>query len=237
MITVQGRVLAKPIVEYNPQCNVPQINDKSRWNVRNQKVLRSEKSIRLGIRCIVDERNRHKEFDACFPSFRKNVRQTLGAEVELDTLDETLYRGDEVGLKKTFEDCQKKNIHILVVVLPDKDANTYKMVKRLGDIEFGIDTVCLVGQNNKLYKTPLHNDSYYANVALKINLKLGGNNHRLRDQTRIYKNTMVIGIDVTHPSPGPTKRTAPSVAAMVASFDDWVHYLLRLCFLRMNTDA
>ncbi|KAF6224562.1 hypothetical protein HO173_013002 [Letharia columbiana] len=31
---------------------------------------------------------------------------------------------------------------------------------------------------------------------------------------------MVIGIDVTHPSPGPAKRTALSVAAMVANVDN-----------------
>lgn len=58
---------------------------------------------------------------------------------------------------------------------------------------------------------------YLANVALKFNLKLGGTNHTLRDIDMgiVSKGkTMVVGIDVIHPSPGSEKA---SVASMVAS--------------------
>lgn len=64
---------------------------------------------------------------------------------------------------------------------------------------------------------------YYANVALKVNLKLGGINHVLKDQLPAVISqgkTMVIGIDVTHPTGA--KSTTPSVAAMVASADNEV---------------
>lgn len=60
-----------------------------------------------------------------------------------------------------------------------------------------------------------------ANIALKFNLKLrdinhiiGGKGLGIIDQG----NTMVVGIDVTHPSAG-SASAAPSVAAMVASVD------------------
>lgn len=60
-----------------------------------------------------------------------------------------------------------------------------------------------------------------ANVALKINLKLGGVNQKIDDAKLgiiSEEKTMVVGIDVTHPSPG-SSESAPSVAGMVASIN------------------
>ena len=60
-----------------------------------------------------------------------------------------------------------------------------------------------------------------ANVSLKVNLKLGGVNQGLSPVDLGFLrhgNTMVIGIDVTHPKPGSIKNT-PSIAGVVASID------------------
>ena len=62
---------------------------------------------------------------------------------------------------------------------------------------------------------------YCANVALKFNLKNGGANQSLPDdKLGILKDgkTMVVGIDVTHPSPGSIEGV-PSIAGVVASID------------------
>lgn len=63
-----------------------------------------------------------------------------------------------------------------------------------------------------------------ANVALKFNLKLGGINQIVENKNLgiVDQNkTMVVGIDVTHPSPG-SSSNAPSVSAMVASIDKFL---------------
>ena len=63
-----------------------------------------------------------------------------------------------------------------------------------------------------------------ANVALKFNLKLGGINQIVENKnlgTVDQNKTMVVGIDVTHPSPG-SSSNAPSVSAMVASIDKFL---------------
>ena len=60
-----------------------------------------------------------------------------------------------------------------------------------------------------------------ANVSLKVNLKLGGINQRLGSADLGFLsqgNTMVVGIDVTHPRQGSMKGT-PSIAGIVASID------------------
>lgn len=75
---------------------------------------------------------------------------------------------------------------------------------------------------HRFYKSVNFTDQYYAKVTSKINLKLGGTNHILPNQRALYENNVVIGIDVTRPSPGPARKTAPSMAAMIATIDEQV---------------
>ena len=60
-----------------------------------------------------------------------------------------------------------------------------------------------------------------ANIALKVNLKSGGTNHALSHGDLGFLEqgkTMLVGIDVTHPSGG-SMRGTPSIAGVVASID------------------
>jgi eukaryotic translation initiation factor 2C len=108
---------------------------------------------------------------------------------------------------------------LLLVIIPYIDSSIYNRVKFACDVKEGLLNVCTLGQ--KLAKA---NDQYFANVALKFNLKLGGQNQRL-DNVKLgiiaEGKTMVVGIDVTHPSPG-SASNAPSVAGIVASIDQWL---------------
>lgn len=105
---------------------------------------------------------------------------------------------------------------IILVILPDGTASTYNLVKQVGDVELGIHTICV--RRDRFCKGAMN---YFANLTLKFNLKLGGINHTIeRSSLGILEEdkTMVLGIDVTHPSPG-SASNAPSVASMVASID------------------
>jgi hypothetical protein len=108
---------------------------------------------------------------------------------------------------------------LLLVILPKHDQAIYNCVKNTGDVKAGVHTICVVGS-----KFANNQEQYFANVALKFNLKLGGIN-QLVDSPRLgiisEDKTMVIGIDVTHPSPG-SSSNAPSVAGMVASIDRYL---------------
>ncbi|KAL9064076.1 MAG: hypothetical protein Q9161_009104 [Pseudevernia consocians] len=126
-------------------------------------------------------------------------------------------------LAGTFEEAVRGKLELLFVILPEKDTALYNEVKQLADIKSGVSTVCVVGKQDKFYRDNCR--QYCANVALKVNLKLGGTNHRLYDPQNMNakrvaiiseNKTMVVGIDVTHPSPGSAN---PSIAAMVASID------------------
>ncbi|KAG8785348.1 hypothetical protein FRC15_001567 [Serendipita sp. 397] len=110
---------------------------------------------------------------------------------------------------------------VIFVLLNARDNYIYPAIKRIGDVELGIQTICM--QLDKAIGRGDHGkqDQYFSNVALKVNTKLGGVNHRLerRDlQWLLEKRTMVVGADVTHPGPTSIDGT-PSLAAVVASVD------------------
>ena len=234
MISVEGRLLEQPAVIYTDGSKPREIDHQARWNLKsvahvNKAGQLKEWAILRIIRHSRDQKGEQAKFQETFLSFIGTLRKTLGSNNVSEPIESWLSvvsKGqEEAGLKQDFQHCQERKIRFLVIVLPDNDADTYKQIKKFGDVDYGINTVCVLGDSTtkRFYKRPVAKAvQYFANVALKINLKLEGTNHILRDQRSLYKNTMVIGIDVTHPSPGPTQKTAPSVAAMVVSVDDQV---------------
>ncbi|KAI0292287.1 Piwi domain-containing protein [Russula brevipes] len=104
---------------------------------------------------------------------------------------------------------------LVLVVLPDSAAAQRKAVKAWGDVTRQVATQCV-----KTMKFRNANDQYFNNVALKINVKLGGINSYPVSQIYAGLNkepTMIVGADVTHPGPGVSDR--PSIASLVSSFD------------------
>lgn len=92
----------------------------------------------------------------------------------------------------------------------------YSYLKTLGDVNFGIPTICVLGSKFKK-----NDPQYFGNVALKFNMKLGGVNQIVEPSRMSFvteDKTMLVGLDVTHPSPGSDDRCF-SIAAMVASID------------------
>jgi hypothetical protein len=101
---------------------------------------------------------------------------------------------------------QISGIQLVVVVCPNRlPADTYNALKFFGDIQIGIHTSCILAKKFKKRGKGQQpwDPSYFSNVALKINLKLGGNNHKLEkalDLSNQDAALMVVGYDVTHPT-------------------------------------
>ncbi|KAI0797593.1 Piwi-domain-containing protein [Abortiporus biennis] len=118
----------------------------------------------------------------------------------------------------------KKKPSFVLVLLSGRDNWVYPAIKRMGDVMYGFHTVHMLLPTAR--KDPKKQDQYFSNIALKVNVKLGGINHQLdRDSMSWLKSkSMLVGIDVT--KPGPKSRPgSPSIAAVVASYDDrHVHF-------------
>ncbi|TFK25878.1 QDE2 protein [Coprinopsis marcescibilis] len=130
------------------------------------------------------------------------------------------------GLKATLDANEKERKprpSFMLVLLEQKEKYIYPGIKRIGDVDLGILTLHM--QLPKVFGDSVSGtkrDQYLSNVALKVNTKLGGANHLLEDSAMKWlrkKKTMIVGIDVTHPSPM-SKGGTPSIAAVVASTDD-----------------
>jgi eukaryotic translation initiation factor 2C len=112
-----------------------------------------------------------------------------------------------------------KKPSFVLVLLSGVDKFVYPALKRMCDMQLGLHSVCMLLDKARRDKGQ---DQYFSNVALKVNIKLGGINHLLAEDSMRWlnlKKTMLVGIDVTHPSPASLKGT-PSITAVVANADD-----------------
>lgn len=117
-------------------------------------------------------------------------------------------------------------VQIVLVLLPKLEAYVYGRIKFLADLKLGILTVCTVPSKFIKGKGPkgtadfrIMDPGYVANVAMKINMKLGGKNHTLQDKylgPLMDESTMMVGIDVSHPSHTQLQKPK-SIAGVVAN--------------------
>lgn len=155
-------------------------------------------------------------------SFRVSVRATginIG-EASQGSRELRLSHVEDPVLETVLTPASKK-LDLIYIILPVKQTALYNRIKRICDVKLGLVNICSIG--NKLVDSQ-GRPQYFGNVALKFNLKGGGDN-QLVDPTRLHfisaGNTMIVGIDVTHPDPNSSSR-APSVAAMVASINQYL---------------
>ncbi|KAI9497727.1 Piwi domain-containing protein [Zychaea mexicana] len=109
----------------------------------------------------------------------------------------------------------KANPQLIFCILPNTGVPLYAEIKRISDTVIGIPTQCVQSKHIADAKK-----QYCANVCLKVNMKLGGMNLFLSPPQIPFisaRPTIILGADVTHPSPGDMNR--PSVAAVTASMD------------------
>ncbi|KOC07290.1 piwil3 protein [Aspergillus flavus AF70] len=214
LITVEGRILDQPNVMYPGECQRKAIFRLLEYN--EHQIQRPRPTAAEMVPVV-------KKLQAALMDTGVPVDVPFpGKIVRVD-------KDDTADLDNTLRGAAN-SLDLLYIVLPKKDSRWYPVIKRLCDVEYGLQTICSVGpklvakkgQTMEQYDKSL--DQYMRNVAMKFNLKLGGTNHvvdNLRLSIINEDKTMIVGLDVTHPtgSSQVSSATAPSVPAMVASID------------------
>ena len=224
MLIVAGRILAPPKVQYMGDGLVPRDGS---WNMAGKRfsqgaVVKDWTFLRL-------KQGRdplYQSFGPTMGKFQKGMKDygvstegpkpPSGYTLDLDYNDDT----NRVLLEREFEKIKRGPARMLLVILPSRQTVLYGIIKYLGDVKYGIHTVCAIA--DKIGKER-GQDMYMANIALKFNLKRGGRNQALHNEKLTLlqtKPTIVFGIDVTHPSPD-SASNAPSIAGLVASIDSF----------------
>lgn len=101
---------------------------------------------------------------------------------------------------------------MMLVILPNKNAEVYQRVKKNLDCRWGVFSQCVQASN-----VIKNQAQYISNVLMKFNCKLGGTTSTLKVAKPFFNvPTMVIGADVSHASPG---GNYASMAALTVSMD------------------
>ncbi|KAK6925449.1 Piwi domain [Dillenia turbinata] len=224
---VEARILPAPWLKYHDtgrekDC-LPQVGQ---WNMMNKKMVNGG-TVNNWI-CINFSRSVQDSVAGSFCSELAQMCHISGMAFNPEpVLPAFSARPDQVerALKARFHDAMTKlqprgkELDLLIVILPDINGSLYGDLKRICETDLGlVSQCCLTKHVFEMRK------QYLANVALKINVKVGGRNTVLVDalSRRIPlvsdRPTIIFGADVTHPHPG--EDSSPSIAAVVAS-QDW----------------
>ncbi|XP_044950793.1 protein argonaute 1C-like [Hordeum vulgare subsp. vulgare] len=227
LASVDARILPAPRLKYNEtgrekDC-LPRVGQ---WNMMNKKMVNGGK-VRSWM-CVNFARNVPDKLARDFCHQLAQMCQDSGMDFALEpVLPPMSVRPDQVerALKARYHEAmnilgpQRRELDLLIGILPDNNGSLYGDLKRVCEIDLGIVSQCCC--TKQVFKL---NKQIYANIALKINVKVGGRNTVLVDalSRRIPlvtdRPTIIFGADVTHPHPG--EDSSPSIAAVVAS-QDW----------------
>lgn len=233
MITVQGKILPPPQIKYkDKQLTV----SGGSWNCANRKFVKPGRFgtwqvlviNRTGNRSTLVNEPRDNSMPAPEVLFKalgdhlKDYGIAMGTRlptrsITLNTPFDAHCEANDQELRGEFVRAETNGVNLLFVVLPETDKWLYARIKFHGDVKFGIHTIGAVG--SKLQKPLERQGAFMGNLALKFNIKGGGVSHEIPNifaKPALDDNTMVVGIDVTHPSPG-SATGAPSISCVVAS--------------------
>ena len=226
LAAVEARVLNTPAVAYLNASKKPALVTPNfgAWNMRSVRVVKPGRPIsRWTYINVLDHPGGRQIPATAVKEFVGFIHDGLGVQINPQPITNPkpfILREAAVsgGLDKFFSWAQGQGIQYIFFILAQRDSTgLYTKIKRLGDCTHGIQTSCVLARH--LLKE--RNLSYYANVGLKVNLKAGGVNHRLKDDFGLLKEgkTMFVGYDVTHPTNMPTSSSAPSIVGLVSSID------------------
>lgn len=188
------------------------------WNLRDVKVIKPGQPVKKWSYVNLLSNSKSEPVAAqSVLAFSQFMKKTMNIAVN-DPIPPPFLAADSQDAEKVLGWAQKNQIEIMLVILDSTGSELYGKIKTLGDCTYGIHTICVQG-----FQLRKENPQYFANVALKWNLKTGGVNHKLLNEVGLIKEgkTMVVGYDVTHPTNMSADKSdaAPSLVGLVATID------------------
>ena len=228
LLSVNARVLVTPKIKYGGSSGVMQPIDGS-WNMRNVKVHKGSK-ITKWTWFELFQRGPDSQMPDAIAKFR-HFAGAMGVALDEPMVLPGQQRSfpmalDTKRLEQIFEKAKQQKVQFLLFLLAKEDRDgIYSKIKVLGDCTYGIHTSCMV--SSKFMKQDMRGaPAYFANCALKWNLKAGGINHKLSNNVPVLEakeKTMILGYDVTHPTNMPVTKSGPqppSIVGVVSSVDN-----------------
>ncbi|KAI5309807.1 hypothetical protein KEM55_002361, partial [Ascosphaera atra] len=230
LLTVEGRVLPAPKVLYGKNTQADTQRAPGQWNLKDAKFNIPGRHLKEWSILLITTQGYDTSRGVGGPD---NLMKGISNGLHATGLkcDEPILRNQVRVQNNNYDNTLDTQIAImaakskfLVTIVPSKDPALYAQIKQLCDVKYGIQNICVVAQTIAGIARKggaMGMAQYWANVSMKFNMKLGGVNHivdEMRNNIIAEGKTMLLGLDVTHPSPGSSEST-PSIAAMVGSID------------------
>ncbi|PKY23704.1 Piwi-domain-containing protein [Rhizophagus irregularis] len=222
MTVVNARILPTPTIQYHPTSKENRIEPKHGvWDLKNKRVATGAT---LGSWSVLAFSNQRELPNQAIKHYLRELITTcndMGMNIvmrdppicHVDPSENT-----EESLKKAWFMAKEKarvKPQLILCILQHSKSDLYAEIKRVSDTVIGIATQCILSINIRRAKK-----QYCANVCLKMNVKLGGENSFLIPEHIQFvadQPTILMGADITHPSPGNYER--PSYAALCGSIN------------------
>ncbi|TFK43467.1 argonaute-like protein [Crucibulum laeve] len=218
-LKVQARLLKPPVLKYGAGSKQPTIVRLLPHSIRFFKPVEIQRWV-----VVIYETVRRFNENAAHDMITGLVRSCGDVGIKMQETPFVFWENGQGRiadqLRQAGQACAQKTgqgPNLIVVILPEGGNDIYTAVKHFGDVSMGVATQCM--KSSKCFRAK---PQYYANVSLKINVKLGGIN-TIPDPASVsvltdpHNPTIVMGADVIHPAPGSDGR--PSFTALVANVD------------------
>ncbi|XP_063696606.1 protein argonaute-2 [Culicoides brevitarsis] len=211
-IDVNSHILNAPDLQYRDR--VVKITKPGVWD--GAQFLHPEACTKWAIFCVDNRVNDRKIDD--FGNGIVSAASRMG--MNLARYDKTLNEKSRGRLRTAEYDqyinkFKQNGIQLLFVIISGFAPEHYPETKKSAELRCGMLTQCI--KTNTIDRM---NASTLNNILLKVNAKLGGSNQIIAPPSQVSLNKrpfMVIGADVTHPSPD--QQNIPSVVGVAASYD------------------
>jgi eukaryotic translation initiation factor 2C len=232
MLQVPCHRLNNPQVQYDQGSAVADANT-GRWDLRQKRFLRGNSNAPFHFVFLIspDLVLRNVTVENYVTEFANQIKYTgvgrpmKGSHILLQGTGQ-----DELGSALRSVSALKQRPDVVILLLRAKSIPVYSTFKYLADCVYGLQSICMTEEkcldarsvrSNRGNMTGNYRGTqqYMGNIAMKANLKKGGVNHATTLVQDVAKNTLVLGADVTHPSPGALPG-APSIAAVVGSLGE-----------------
>lgn len=225
MVAVPARILEAPKVLYRGK---KALMKPGQWNLQNMQFTKSSYQVKKWAGVLIKtSRSRDPGTSSvqALQAFEREMAK-LGMSVNgLVSGIKTVALNDNPReqleqINTLISNIKAAQFDFVVIILPTGADRIFDHLKWRADTVDGVVIHCC--NLDKITPTGKSADSqYFANNAMKINLRLGGVNQTIEmPQSSLIGagNTMAVGLDVTHPSPTDPDKF-PSIASIVASTD------------------
>jgi eukaryotic translation initiation factor 2C len=220
---VDARIIDSTDIKYAGKTMTPA---NGQWNLKNVKFVESGERLEFWHVIIFEQSNwmpKPEVIDFIGILAAQCEKQGMNVKItrNMPAIRYLQFRGPN-SVKQAYDDAKKelnKPPQMIIFIIPGEKSpiNTelYETIKRVMDTEVGCLSQCVSVDSRRNFRSP----QYCANLAMKINLKLGGVNSNLPEEKLRLPNgkeVLFLGADVTHPK----DKFGSSICAVVGSLDN-----------------